>query len=156
MARGEAASGSTKSAAKPGVRKRGLSALLLLTISGTGVLSGCAGLGNSANTNLTPDEVQITPAALTFTNVSVGQQVTQTATLTNTGSKAVSITQLSSSSAQFSTTDIAMPLTLAPGQSAQFRVAFKTSTEGSVSGELSAMTSRGGGSTKVKLKGNAA
>jgi ASPM-SPD-2-Hydin domain-containing protein/centrosomal CEP192-like protein/HYDIN/CFA65/VesB family protein len=154
MVRGEAASDSTKSAER-GVRKRGPGALLLLTMAGTGILSGCAGLANSANTNLTPDDVQITPAALTFPNVSVGQQVAQTATVTNTGSKSVRITQLSSSSAEFSTSGLSMPLTLAPGQSAQFRVAFKTSTVGSVSGELSAMTSRGGGSTRVKLKGNA-
>src|SRR5262249_28371708 len=35
------------------------------------------------------------------------------------------------------------------------RVAFKTSTAGSVSGELSAMTAHGGDSTRVKLRGNA-
>jgi hypothetical protein len=154
MARGASANGGTKSTAEWGVRKRGLGALLLLTVTGAGILSGCAGLANSANPNLTPDEVQITPAALSFPNVKVGQQSTQTATLTNTGSKPVHITQLSSSAAEFSTSGLAMPLTLAPGQSAQFRVAFKTSSVGSVSGELSAMTSRGGGSTKVKLNGN--
>jgi len=155
MVRGEAASGSTKSAAQRGVRKRGLGALLLLTMAGTGILSGCAGLANSANPNLTPNDLQITPAALTFPNVNVGQQVAQTATLTNTGSQPVRVTQLSSSSAEFSTSGLSMPFTLAPGQSAQFRVAFKTSTVGSVSGELTAMTSKGGGSTKVRLKGNA-
>src|SRR5215467_5722118 len=154
MVRGEAVSRSG-SRSERSVRKLGLGALFLLTISGTGVLSGCAGLANSANTNLTPAEVQITPATLSFPNVNVGQQATQSATLTNTGSKAVRITQLSSSSAEFSTSGLAMPLTLAPGQSAQFRVAFKTSTVGSVSGELTAMTSHGGGSTRVKLKGNA-
>ena len=154
MVRGEAASGGTKSAAQRGVRKRGLDALLVLTMAGAGILSGCAGLANGANTSLTPDAVQITPAALTFQDAKVGQQVAQTATLTNTGSKPVNITQLSSSSAEFSTSGLSMPLTLAPGQSAQFRVAFKTSTVGSVSGELTAMTSRAG-STRVKLKGNA-
>jgi len=134
-------------------RKAGLSALLLVAMAGA-VLSGCAGLANPSNTNLTPDEVQIMPAALTFPNVRVGQQATQVATLTNTGSKSVSITQLSLSSAEFSTSGVAMPLTLAPGQSTQFKVAFKSSTVGDVSGTLSAMTSRGGVSTKVKLNGN--
>src|SRR5262245_6312696 len=155
MVRGEAASGKRNSRGQWGGRKRGLGALLVLSITGTGILSGCAGLANSANTNPTPSAIQITPAALTFPTVNVGQQATQTATLTNTGSKSVSITQLSSSSAEFSTSGLAMPLTLAPGQSAQFKVAFKTSTVGTVSGELTAMTSHGGDSTRVKLKGNA-
>jgi len=113
MVRGESVS--SKSRSERCARKRGLGALLVLAISGTGILSGCAGLANSANNNLTPDEIQITPAALTFPNVSVGQQVTQPAMLTNTGSKAVRIMQLSSSSAELATSSLAMPLTIAPG-----------------------------------------
>ena len=135
-------------------RKTGLGALLAVVMMGTGILSGCAGLANTSNPNLTPDGVQITPASLSFPNVSVGSTATQLATLTNTGSQSVNITQLSLSSSEFSASGIAMPLTLAPGQSAQFKVAFKSSTAGTVSGTLSAMTSRGGGSSKVKLNGN--
>src|SRR5207247_1508549 len=115
----------------------------------------CAGLANTSNANPTPqDEVQITPASLTFPNVSVGSVATQAAVLTNTGSKPVSITQLSLSSSEFTVTGIATPLTLGPGQSTQFKVAFKSSTTGTISGTLSAMTARGGGSTKVHLNGN--
>jgi Abnormal spindle-like microcephaly-assoc'd, ASPM-SPD-2-Hydin/HYDIN/CFA65/VesB-like, Ig-like domain/Cep192 domain 4 len=136
-------------------RKTGLGALLAVVMMGTGILSGCAGLANTSNPNLAPDAVQITPASLSFPNVSVGSTATQLATLTNTGSQSVNITQLSLSSSEFSASGIAMPLTLAPGQSAQFKVAFKSSTTGTVSGTLSAMTSRGGGSSKVKLNGNA-
>jgi hypothetical protein len=156
MARGDAVKGiSRKFSGEVRTRKGGLRALLGLVIAGTGILSGCAGLANSSNANLTPqDEVQITPANLTFPNVSVGSIATQIATLTNTGSKSVSITQLSLSSSEFTASGIATPLTLAPGQSAQFKVAFKSSTTGTVSGTLSAMTARGGGSTKVKLNGN--
>jgi len=156
MARGEAAKGiSKKLAGAVCSRKSGLGALLGLLLAETAFLSGCAGLANTANANLTPqEEVQITPASLTFPNVSLGQQATQVATLTNTGSKSVSITQLSLSSNEFTATGIATPLTLGPGQSTQFKVSFKSSTEGTISGTLSAMTSRGGGSTKVKLNGN--
>jgi len=156
MARGAAVKGiSKKFAGKVGTRKGGLGALLGVVLTGTGFLSGCAGLANTSNANPTPqDEVQITPALLTFPNVSVGQQATQVATLTNTGSKPVSITQLSVSSNEFTATGIATPLTLGPGQSRQFKVSFKSSTAGTISGTLSAMTSRGDGSTKVKLKGN--
>jgi hypothetical protein len=156
MVRGETVKGiSRKFPREVRSRKGGLRALLGLVIAGAGILSGCAGLANTSNANLTPlDEVQITPANLTFPNVSVGSVATQTATLTNTGSKSVSITQLSVSSSEFTASGIATPLTLAPGQSAQFKVAFKSSTAGTVSGTLSAMTARGNGSTKVKLNGN--
>src|SRR5262245_46676277 len=156
MARGEAVQGISRRVSRVSrMRKAGTAALLAAVITGTGILSGCAGLANTSNAGLTPDEIQITPAALTFSNVSVGQSAMQAAVLTNTGSKSVSITQLSSSSSEFTATGIAMPLTLAPGQSAQFKVAFKTSTAGTVSGTLSAMTSRGNGSTKVKQIGRA-
>jgi len=157
MARGEAVDGISKTfAGEIRTRKGGLGALLGVVLAGTGFLSGCAGLANTSNGNLTPqNEVQITPALLTFPNVSVGQLATQVATLTNTGSKSVSITQLSVSSNEFTATGIATPLTLGPGQSTQFKVSFKSSTAGTISGTLSAMTSRGGGSTKVKLNGNA-
>jgi len=156
MVRGETVKGiSKKFSGEVPTHKRGLVALLGLVIAGTGILSGCAGLANTSNGNLTPqDEVQITPASLSFPNVSVGSVATQTAMLTNTGSKSVSITQLSLSSSEFTVAGIATPLTLAPGQSAQFKVAFKSSATGTISGTLSAMTSRGGGSTKVHLNGN--
>jgi len=158
MVRGETAEGiSKKFAGQVRTRKGGLGALLGVVLAGTGFVSGCAGLANTSNANLTPqDEIQITPASLTFPNVSVGTSVTQAAVLTNTGSKSVSITQLSLSSSEFSTSGIAMPLTLGPGQSTPFKVSFKSSTSGAVSGTLSAMTSRGGGSTRVKLNGNSA
>jgi Abnormal spindle-like microcephaly-assoc'd, ASPM-SPD-2-Hydin/Transmembrane protein 131-like N-terminal len=156
MVRGEAVMGvAQKFPGELKSRKAGLSTLLAVVMAaGAGILSGCAGLASTSNSNLTPDDVQITPASLSFPNVSVGSTATQLATVTNTGSQPVSITQLSLSSSEFSTSGVAMPLTLAPGQSAQFKVAFKSSTAGTVSGTLSAMTSRGGGSTKVKLNGN--
>jgi hypothetical protein len=156
MVRGEAVEGIARNF--PGelkARKAGLSALLAVVMTGAGILSGCAGLANTSNSNLTPDEIQITPASLSFPNVTVGSTATQLATVTNTGSQSVNITQLSLSASEFSTSGVAMPLTLAPGQSTQFKVAFKSSTAGSVSGTLSATTSRGGGSTKVRLNGNA-
>lgn len=156
MVRGEAVKGiANKFLGELKARKAGLSALLAVVMVGIGILSGCAGLANTSNSNLAPEEIQISPALLSFPDVTVGSTATQLATLTNTGSQSVSITQLSLSSSEFSTSGVAMPLALAPGQSAQVRVAFKSSTAGTVSGTLSATTSRGGGSTKVRLNGNA-
>ena len=157
MVRGEAVQGISKkfSASFP-ARKFTISALLAVTLAGASVLSGCAGLANPSNASLTPqEEIQISPANLSFPNVSVGSTATQNAVLTNTGTKLVSITQLALSSTEFTASGVAMPLTLGPGQSAKFNVSFKSSTTGTISGTLSAMTAHGGGSTKVHLNGNA-
>jgi hypothetical protein len=100
--------------------------------------------------------VQISPSDITFPNVAIGQKAMQTAVLTNTGTESVTITQLASSSLQFATSGLATPLALGPGQSARFQVLFTSSTSGSASGTLTAMTSHGGSSSKVRLKGAAA
>jgi hypothetical protein len=128
----------------------------IVTCGGMGV-SGCAGLANTANAKLTPQEaVQILPSDMTFASVAVGQKATQIATLTNTGNEAVTITELASSAIEFATSGLATPLLMKPGQSARFNVVYTGSTSGSTSGTLMAMTSHGATSSHVKLKGNAA
>ena len=61
MVRGEAVNGNIAASV---TRKSGLAALLAAVIAGTGVLSGCAGLPSTSNTNPTADEIQITPRSL--------------------------------------------------------------------------------------------
>src|SRR5262245_10424677 len=108
MVRGEAAKGIAKKfRGERRAHQAGQGALLAVLMLGAGILSGCAGLANTSNPNLTPNQIQISPAALSFPNVSVGSTATQLATLTNTGNESVSITQLSLSSAEFSTSGIA-------------------------------------------------
>jgi P pilus assembly chaperone PapD len=100
------------------------------------------------------ESVQISPSDLTFANVAAGQKATQTATLTNTGNEAVTITQVAMTSVQFAASGIATPMTIGPGQSAKFQVVYTGTSSGSASGTLSATTAHGGSSTKVKLKGS--
>src|SRR6266853_5213100 len=103
----------------------GIAAMFAIVTCGGTVLSGCAGLANTSNTKLTPQEaVQISPSDMTFASVPVGQKATQIATLTNTGNEAVTITQLASSAIEFATSGLAMPMLIRPGQSARFSVVF--------------------------------
>ena len=156
MVRGETAKGYQGSSSEQRSGRASLVAALALC-SAMWVLSGCAGVANTANQPPAPQEaVKITPAVLNFSTTGVGQQATQTATLTNTGSSAVSITALSSSASEFSTSGIALPLALGPGESAKFQVAFHSSSVGTVSGTLSATTAHGGNSGRVKLTGGSA
>ena len=133
----------------------GITAVFAIVACGGAVLSGCAGLASTSNANPTPQEtVQISPSDISFPNVAVGQKATQTAVLTNTGKQMVTITQLASSAVEFATSGLSTPLAIGPGQSARFQVVFHNSTSsGSASGTLTAMTSHGG-SSHVKLKGS--
>jgi len=129
--------------------------LLLAAGCSWAAFSGCAGLTTNSNAKATPQEaVQISPANISFANVAAGHKATQIATLTNTGSEPVTITQVALSSEQFAAAGIATPLTIGPGQSTKFQVSYIGTTSGTASGTLSAMTAHGGGSTKVHLKGS--
>ena len=131
-----------------------VAALFAIVTSSATVISGCAGLATPSNASSTPQEtIQISPSDITFSNVAAGQKATQTAMLTNTSEDSVTVTQLASSSTQFATSGIKTPLTIGPRQSAKFQVTYTGTTTESSSGTLSAMTSRGGSSTKVKLRG---
>ena len=154
MASGETVQGRTGKAS--GAGKRNKASLILLFVSavaGLSISNGCAGLANTSNAATTPQEaVAITPAVLNFSTDGVNQNATQTATITNTGKAAVSVTELSPSSSEFSTSGIHTPLSLAAGESARFQVTYHSSTTGTVSGTLTAVTLHGGHG-KVKLNG---
>jgi Abnormal spindle-like microcephaly-assoc'd, ASPM-SPD-2-Hydin/HYDIN/CFA65/VesB-like, Ig-like domain/Cep192 domain 4 len=132
----------------------GVAALFAVMACGGTGLSGCAGFATPSNATPTPQEaVQISPSSISFAAVAPGQKATQTATLTNSGTESVTITQLALSSTEFSTSGLATPLSIGPGQSAKFQVTYTGTTSGDSSATLTAMTSRGGGSSKVKLRG---
>jgi hypothetical protein len=134
-----------------------LAGLLGVVACGCTGLSGCAGLASTSNASPTPQEtVQISPNNITFDKVAVGQNATQTAVLTNTGKDPVTVTQLAVSSGEFAASGIATPLRIGAGQSTRFQVVFKSSSSGTASGTLTAMTAHGDSSSKVKLRGTAA
>jgi hypothetical protein len=158
MVRPNAAAGKAERKFREGTRSGwAVAALLAIAACSGAALSGCAGLANTTNASPAPQEtIQITPTSIAFPSLAVGQKASQTATLTNTGNQTVVVTQVALSSAEFVASGIATPLSLGPGQSAKFQVSFTSSSSGSVSGTLSAMTSHGGGSSHVKLTGQAA
>jgi len=122
----------------------GVAALFAVMACGGAVLSGCAGYAAPSNATPTPlDAVQISPASISFAPVAPGQKTTQTATLTNNGTESVTITQLAMSSTEFSTSGLATPLSIGPGQSAKFQVTYTGTISGDSSGTLTAMTSPG-------------
>lgn len=98
-------------------------------------------------------QVAVSPGSLSFGTVPVGSQSTQTLSLTNTGSASATITQVTASGTGFAVSGIALPLTLAAGQSAHFSATFSPSAAGSDSGAISVASNAPNSPFTVSLSG---
>ena len=92
-------------------------------------------------TAVMPGQLSPAPSTLSFGSVALGQTVTSSATLTNSGSSSLTISQLTVSNTAFQLSGVNTPLTLGPGQSASLGVSFKPQTAGAASGTISATSS---------------
>src|SRR5271155_5130942 len=115
---------------------------ILLAVSVLGFTAGCVGLVSGetpANKKQLKQQLslQFAPASLNFGSVPTGKSTSVTTSVTNTGATAEVITQIVSSSNQFTTSGLTFPLTLGPGQTATFIVSFSGSVPGKASGTLS-------------------
>ena len=112
-----------QAAGKPGgmVTLSTASGQLQIAVSGTAVSAG---------------SLSLTPNTLAFGNVVVGKSQTQSVTATNDGGSAVTVSQASTSNANFSLSGLTLPLNLNPGQSATFSVLFVPAAAGNVAGSV--------------------
>jgi HYDIN/CFA65/VesB family protein/centrosomal CEP192-like protein/ASPM-SPD-2-Hydin domain-containing protein len=94
-------------------------------------------------------------SAITFTNVQVGQDSTQTETVTNTGGSNAQISQVATSGTGFSVSGITTPVTLTPGQSTSFGIAFTPQSAGNFSGSVSVTSNASNSNLYVPLTGSA-
>src|SRR5579863_1687014 len=95
-----------------------------ISMKGKGSKASVAGL--SAN-----------PSAISFGSVLVGSSGKQAVTVTNSGTASENLTTVSASGTGFSVGGIALPVTLAAGQSASFTAQFAPTTTNSVTGSIS-------------------
>lgn len=93
---------------------------------------GVAALVFFTYTASAPAQLTSTPNQLTFNKVAVGQSSTLMATLTNTGSAAVTVSATKTTSAAYTLGRLKLPLTLQPGGIAVFSVTFTPSALGGV------------------------
>jgi hypothetical protein len=96
---------------------------LAISLSGTGVTQSL--------------QLSATPSTVAFGNVTQGSSSKQTITLKNIGNSSVSVSKVASTSSYFSITGLALPVTLATGQTVSFSGAFTPTTTGSLSGSVS-------------------
>lgn len=126
-----------------------------LTVSGNAVNSplGVPVAGSAATAY---GQIAANPGSLSFGSVTVGLNSTQSVVISNSGTGSASISQANVTGAGFSISGLALPLTLAPGQSASFGVTFAPSATGSVAGSVSLVSNASNSPTGISLSGTGA
>ncbi len=96
------------------------------------------------------------PTVLSFGSVDLGQGKTLSGALTNSGGTSVTVSQANVSGAGFTVGGLGLPVTLTPGQSANFSVTFKPQSTAAVSGGLSFASDAANATLTIPLVANAA
>jgi parallel beta helix pectate lyase-like protein len=112
-------------------------------------VSGCAGFAEPL------PQLSVTPNSLSV-STTVGSASSQVVTVANIGSATIGISQANVIGAGFSVAGLRLPLTLSPGQGANFSVKFVPSTASSVDGTLSLVTDTQHRPIVLQLHGKAA
>jgi hypothetical protein len=94
-------------------------------------------------------QLAVNPSTVSFGTVQIGNSVSQSAILSNTGSSSLTISQATVSGTGFSVSGLNVPLTLAPGQAVSVTTIFAPQSSGSTSGSFSVAYSL----PKIKVHG---
>src|ERR1700733_1512746 len=95
-----------------------------------------------------------TPAALNFNNVKEGTTASAVATLKNVGTANVTLSQINLSGSGFSTSGIATPVLIVPGESLTLTVKYSPTSAKTSSGGISLVSAQGG-ITSISVSGTA-
>jgi hypothetical protein len=130
-----------------------------------GAVSGNLAIGSSASnptlnialsgTAATPGAITASPASLSFGSLQTGSSNSLSETITNSGNTSVTISQVASSSANYSVSGITPPVTLTPSQNYTFKVTFAPIASGSSSGSLSLSSDASNPTLSIPLSGTA-
>ena len=106
-----------------------------------------------SGTGVTPGTLTANPSSLSFGSVQIGSSQTLSETLTNSGGSSITITQATATGAGFSISGLSLPLTLTPGQTKTFSVAFTPLSAGAVSGNVAIISNGSNPTLNVPLSG---
>ncbi|MGH9351473.1 MAG: beta strand repeat-containing protein [Terriglobia bacterium] len=98
-------------------------------------------------------EIAVSPTSLNFGAVNVGGSSAQTVALSNTGTLPVTVSQATALGTGFSMSGLALPMTLAAGQSLNFSATFSPKAAGSVSGSISVVSNASNSPLTLSLLG---
>jgi Abnormal spindle-like microcephaly-assoc'd, ASPM-SPD-2-Hydin len=129
--------------------------------SGSIIISSNSNTGSTATVSLSGSGTSTKPVlslstnSLSFGDDSVGTAITQSVTLTSTGTSAVTVSAATITGAGFSLPGTTFPVTLNPNIAINVQVQFDPTVAGTASGTLSfASNSTSGGTSVVSLSGN--
>jgi hypothetical protein len=100
-----------------------------------------------------PGQLAVTPATMSFGSVTVGSTLSQTGTL-SASSAPVTVSSIGGNSSEFSVSGISLPLTIAAGSTASFKVIFSPQASGTASASLAFVSNAFNTPTLQSLTGN--
>jgi HYDIN/CFA65/VesB family protein/centrosomal CEP192-like protein/ASPM-SPD-2-Hydin domain-containing protein len=120
-----------------------------ITISSSGGASAVIPVSGSA----VQPTLSTVPATITFGDVTEGSPASQTVQLANSGTGALSITQISVTGNGFSAGTLTLPANLTSGQSANFNLQFAPTAAGSASGSVTIVSNAPNSPATISLSG---
>jgi hypothetical protein len=108
------------------------------------------------NATATSSTLAATPSSVSFGNVVVGSNTSQTIRLQNIGTSEVKISAITPSVSSIAISGVTTPINLAPGTSATLTAAYKPTAAGSVVGKITVTSNAVGSPTIVDLSATAA
>lgn len=129
--------------------RRAISGLLLLFLC---LISGCANYRPSSS--LSKPVLALSTTVLNFKNVVLGQTVTQTLHVSNTGASPLSISGLSLSNKQFVISGPSVPRVVLPNMSLDYSLSFTPSAAGNVTAALQIISNAVNTLASVSLSGS--
>jgi Abnormal spindle-like microcephaly-assoc'd, ASPM-SPD-2-Hydin len=132
------------------VRSGVVGAALLFSIL---FVSGCGAGGSMAGGPSAVPSLVVSPSQLSFANVSVGSDSTQTITLSNLGGVTLVVSSATVTGTGFSLSGLAVPLNLGAGQSARATVAFAPSGAGTTQGTIAIASNAANSPADITLSG---
>ena len=97
--------------------------------------------------------IHVSSSSINFGNEAVGNNLSQALIITNTGTATLTITQVTETGSAFSVSGFSVPLNVSVGQKTTITVAFRPTTVGAASGNISIVSNAPGSPTSVGLSG---
>lgn len=136
---------------------------VLFTPQAAGTVSGNVAFTSNASSStlnlplsgaaLAPGSLTVSPTSVAFGSVQVGSSQQQSASLTNTGGTSVTISNATATGTDFSLSGLALPVTLAAGQSTTMTVTFAPLSAASFSGSVTITSNAPNPTLVVPLSG---
>ena len=118
------------------------------------VTSGCVGVTSKGTTpSVTGVAIEVSPSSVSFGSVAVGQSMTKTVTLTNTGTEALSVSGISVAGTGFTASGPRLPMSMAAGQSTSISAVFKPTGGAADTGTITITSNAAGSPSLVALSG---